>query len=380
MRRFLFIIVSLSIAGGIAWRLYTAVPAKSMMPQGKPPIAVEFDKAIQGDIDDVAEFTGTLAGESEVLVSPKISGRVEKIRVDLGDEVTAGQSLAVLDDVEARNAVEEANAKLSVARASLEECETNLTTVQSELERIRTLREKKVAAPSELENAEANVSTLLARKKVSQANIEQQDAALRAAQARLSYTQITAPIAGFVGKRFLDEGAMVSPSTPIVSLADMSTVKTVISVVERDYAKIKLGLKAALAVDAYPDKAFEGRVSRIAPVLNADTRTAETEIEIPNSDLLLKPGMFARVRIHFGTHRGVTLIPLRALVKRESQQGVFIPIDNNAKARFLPIAPGISSADVTEASGVEIGQVVIVMGQHLLNDGDGIVANASAGK
>jgi len=380
MRRFLFILVLLSIGGGIAWRLYTAAPAKNMMPLGKPPIAVELDKAIQGDIDDVAEFTGTLAGEAEVLVSPKISGRVEKIRVDLGDEVAAGQSLASLDDVEARNAVEEANAKLAVARASLEECETNLTTAQSELERIRTLREKKVAAPSELENAEANVSTLLARKKVSQATIEQQEAALRAAQARLSYTQITAPIAGFVGKRFLDEGAMVSPSTPIVSLAEMATVKTIISVVERDYAKIKLGLKAMLAVDAYPGKVFEGHVSRIAPVLNADTRTAEVEIEIPNSNLLLKPGMFTRVRIHFGTHRGVALIPLRALVKRESQQGVFIPAEKNTKARFLPIEPGIASADVVEASGIEIGQPVIVMGQHLLNDGDGIVSDASAGK
>ena len=380
MRRFIIGVIVLSVAGGVAWRLLrTAASQSGPSFGGRPPIAVECAKATVGDVDDVAEFTGTLAGEAEVLVSPKIAGRVAAVLVNLGDEVTEGQLLATLDDAEAQHAVEEADARLAVARASLEECEANLTTAQRELDRVQTLRERKVAAVSELETAEAAVSALLARKKVSEASIHQQEAALRVAQARLSYTKIVAPIAGFVGKRFFDEGAMVSASTPIVSLADIEPVKTVISVVERDYAKIRVELQALLSVDAYPGEVFEGRVSRIAPVLDADTRTAETEIQVPNPKLLLKPGMFTRVRIHFGTHHGVTLIPIRALVKRDMQQGVFVPNEDETKARFILVEPGISTAELIEITGIEVGQPIIVMGQHLLNDGDSIVLNSAAG-
>lgn len=376
MRRFLFSVVLVAIAGAVTWRLLvTAAPQSGQRPTGKPPIAVECEAATSGDIDDVVEFTGTLAGKAKVLVSPKIAGRIESVAVDLGDQVKEGQLLATLEAAEANHTVDEAKAKLAVARASLEECEANLATAQQELDRVRTLRERKVAAASELEAAEATVSALLARKKVAEANIHQQEAALRAAETRLTYTKIYAPVSGFVGKRFLDEGAMVSLTTSILSLADISTVKTVIGVVERDYAKIRVGLPAILTVDTYPDKEFEGRVSRIAPVLDPDTRTAETEIEVANPDLVLKPGMFTRVRIHFGTHRGVTLIPLRALVKRDAQQGVFVPVENNTQAMFIPVEVGLSSEKLVEVSGIQSGQQVIVMGQHLLTDGDNIVLN-----
>ena len=90
---------------------------------------------------------------------------------------------------------------------------------------------------------------------------------------------------------------------------------------------------------------------------------------------MLKPGMFTRVRIHFGTHRNVTLIPLRALVKRDMEEGVFIPVENNTKAAFVPVKVGLSSEESVEVSGVEPGQQIIVMGQHLLSDGDVIVLN-----
>jgi RND family efflux transporter MFP subunit len=350
------------------------------MPRGKASIAVVCAKATIGDIDDISEFTGTLAGKAEVQVSPKVSGRIKTVFINLGDEVREGQSLALLDDMETQHAVEEAKAKLVVARASLEETETNLETAQRELERVKTLRQRKVAAVSELESAEATVATLLARKKVSEASIQQQEASLRAAEARLSYTNITAPISGYVGKRFVDEGAMVSPTTPIVQLADIRTVKTVINVVERDYSKISVDLKALLTVDAYPGRTFEGRVARIAPILDSNTRTAETEIEIANDDLILKPGMFTRVRIYFGTHENTVLIPNRAVVKRDMRQGVFIPVKDRTAARFIEVTLGLSTDEFTEVDSIEADQEIIVMGQHLLNDGDDIVLNSAIQK
>lgn len=376
MRKFLFLLIVCAITGGVVWRLIINPPLKkSAAPQGKPPVAIECAKATLGNIEDVAEFTGTLAGNKELQILPKISGIVQSVHVDMGDEFKEGQLLVVIDDEEARHAVEEAKAKLAVARASLEECESNLSTSQRELERVKTLRQKNVAAASELDTAEASFAALLSRKKFAEATIQQQEASLRAAETRLSYTKISAPISGYVGKRFVDEGAMVSPSTPIFQLADIRIMKTVIGVVERDYSKITLGLKASLTVDAYPGRTFEGRIARIAPILDSNTRTAETEIEISNQDLVLKPGMFTRVRIHFGTHTNVVLIPSRALVKRDMLQGIFIPEQNYKVARFLEIAPGLANDKLLEASGIEVDRDIIVMGQHLLNDGDKIVLN-----
>ncbi len=381
MRKIILISFVLVLAALVIWKLILFASSKEKsLKRGKTPIAVICENITIGDIEDTAEFTGALAGNAEVSVSPKISGLVNKIYVDLGDKVEQGQLLATLDDEEIKNEVDEAKARLLVARAALEEINTSVATAQNELERIKTLRQRKVAAETELETSESEVAKFLGRKRVAEASITQQEAALRAAQTRLSYTQINSPITGFVGKRYVDEGAMMSASTPIVSLANMSVVKTVISVVERDYAKVLIGLKAILKVDAYPNQIFEGEVTRIAPILDPDTRTAETEIEFENSHLLLKPGMFARVRIQYGIRKNVMLAPSHAIVKRETQLGVFVPDANQTTTRFIPITKGISNPQLTEITSEQPCEQVIVMGQHLLSDGDSIVVNTSKDK
>lgn len=374
MRKFIVFILVTTIVAGVTWRLYIATAMKSSgMVRGKSPIAVETVQVTIGDIQDISEFTGTLAGKAEVTVLPKISGIVKAIHVDLGDEFSAGRLLIEIDDEETKHAVEEARARLAVAKASLEENNTNLATAMRELERVKTLHERKVAAISELDAAESNVQTLTARKKYAEAFIEQQIAAIQAAEARLNYTKIVAPISGYVGKRFLDEGALVSPSTPILQLVDISTVKTVIGVVERDYSKITTGLKASLSVDAYPNRVFDGTVTRIAPVLDPNTRTAETEIEFQNPDLRLKPGMFARVHILFGVRDNAILIPNKAIVKRDRLTGVFVPDETRQTAKFIDLDLGLSNDQYTEVHGLEPDQEIIIMGQHLLNDNDPIV-------
>jgi RND family efflux transporter MFP subunit len=381
MRKFILVSFVLVVAALVSWKLILFASSKEKSTKrGKTSIAVICENITKGNIEDTAEFTGALAGNMEVSVSPKLPGLVNKIYVDLGDEVEEGQLLATLDDEEIKNEVDEAKAKLLVARAALEEINTSVATAQSELERIKTLRKRKVAAETELETSESEVAKFLGRKRVAEANITQQEAALRAAETRLSYTRINSPIKGFVGKRYVDEGAMMSASTPIVSLANMTLVKTVISVVESDYAKVLIGLKASLKVDAYPDQVFEGQVTRIAPILDPDTRTAETEIEFDNANLLLKPGMFARVLIRYGVRHDVILVPTHAIVKREMQMGVFVPGADNKTTMFIAITKGISNPQLTEINSEQSFEQVIVMGQHLLSDGDSIVISKSKEK
>lgn len=376
MRHFIFLVLLLSIVSVVGWRLWqTSGSDARAAAKGKAPVAIEYSQAFQGDIEDIVGFDGSLSGKAEVLVSSKISGRVNAIHVDLGDEVTENQPIAELDEVELRHAVEEADARLHLARATLEELEVNLSNAESEMQRIQTLRDRKVASAADMEAGEANYFSLLARKKVADAGIRQQDAVLQAEKVRLSYARILAPITGVVGKRFLDEGTMVSSTTPIVSLADISSIKITISVVERDYAKMRLGLQATLTVDAYPGQVFSGAVSRIAPVLDPDTRSAEVEIVASNDAKLLKPGMFTNVRICFGVHEDVTLIPSRALVKRDQREGVFVPTGDLTIARFIVVKTGLANTENVEVNGIEPGQAIVTMGQHLLTDGDAIVVN-----
>jgi multidrug efflux pump subunit AcrA (membrane-fusion protein) len=115
-----------------------------------------------------------------------------------------------------------------------------------------------------------------------------------------------------VPERFVDEGSMMAPNTAIVSVLDIGALTAVIHVIERDYPKIKVGQAATVIADAFPGKAFTGRIIRVAPLLKETSRQARVEIEIPNRESLLAPGMFVRVEIDFSRHDDATLIPLSA--------------------------------------------------------------------
>ena len=125
--------------------------------------------------------------------------------------------------------------------------------------------------------------------------------------------------------------------------------------------------------DAYPGRTFTGSITRIAPLLKESSRQARLEIEMPNPDLTLKPGMFVRARVEFARHENATLIPLPALVRRDDKEGTFIADTKNLKARFVPVTRGITNGEIVEITEPEISGLVITMGNHLLEDGSDIV-------
>ena len=226
--------------------------------------------------------------------------------------------------------------------------------------------------------ADSEYKTQQAKLQVAAAQVSQKQAALKMAKVRLSYTQIRVPPnhAGgqrVVGERFVDEGSMLAPNTPIVSILDIGTLIAVINVIERDYPKIKLGLPAVINTDAFPGQTFSGKVVRIAPLLMEKAREARVEIEIPNEQMLLKPGMFVRVQIEFELHENATVIPLAALVKRNGTQGVFVVDRQEKKARFVPVTVGIVNETRVEILKPQLTGAVVTLGQHLLEDGATII-------
>ena len=183
-----------------------------------------------------------------------------------------------------------------------------------------------------------------------------------------------------VGERFVDQGAMLRANQPIVSVLDLHTVKAVIHVIERDYAKIGLGQSAHIETDAYPGRGFEGRVVRIAPVLKEASRQARADVEVPNPERLLKPGMFIRARIQFDEHEGATVVARTALVYRDDRQGVFCVDEAKSVANFRPVKVGIVEGEVAEILEPGLSGRVVTLGQHPLEDGAPVLLPKEAGR
>jgi RND family efflux transporter MFP subunit len=381
MKKFFTIVIAIAGIGFLGWQIYEKASGSKEgfgSRRGNPAVAVETAPIQKASIKDVGRFSGSLSPQSEFMVAPKIAGRLEKIMVDIGDVVTADQLVAVLDDEEYQQQVYQAVAELEVARANLVEVKITSENAKREYERTVALREKKIASESQLDAAESEYKTQQAKLQVANAQVSQKQAALNMAKVRLSYTRIRVPPnhasqQRVVGERFVDEGSMLAPNTPIVSILDIGTLIGVINVIERDYPKIKPGLPAVINTDAFPGQTFSGKVIRIAPLLMEKAREARVEIEIPNQRMLLKPGMFVRVQMEFELHENATVIPQSAVVKRDGSQGVFVVDRQEKKVRFIPVTLGIVNEARAEILKPELSGEVVTLGQHLLEDGANII-------
>jgi RND family efflux transporter MFP subunit len=275
--------------------------------------------------------------------------------------------------------VREAEAALEVAQATLRGKEVEMKNLARQLERAEELLKRQLIARQEFDTVQTQSLTAKAQTELARAQVAQRRAILQNAQIRLGHTEIYSPISGFVGKKFLDRGAMVKGNTPIISLVSLDPVRTVISLVERDYARVKPGLEAAIAIDAYPGESFVGRVVRVSPIMDRDTRTADIEIEIPNRNKVLKPGMFARVSLTLEKKERRFLIPQSALVRTNDTVGVYKVDKDQRRVKFTPVEIGInSSGNVEVIRGVTAGELVVTYGAQFLKDGARIQVSGGA--
>ncbi|MFY9398424.1 MAG: efflux RND transporter periplasmic adaptor subunit [Desulfomonilia bacterium] len=378
------LILVLCAAAAAVWLLPGRAPGGEQTPVDKLEalVAVEVAPVERRTINEVAVYPGTLLPESQFTVAPKIAGRLEKILVDIGDEVQQGQLIALLDDDEYVQQVDQARAELDVALAGVSESASELGLRQREYERARTLREKGIVSESELDAAEAEYKTALARQQVAEAQVAQKDAVLKAAQVRLGYTRIRAAwmdgsCTRVVSERYVDEGAMLPANSPIVSLVGMDTLKAVIHVIERDYPRIRPGQPVLITTDAHPGKTFTGTIGRVAPVLKEAARQARVEVAVANPDRALTPGMFVRAQIRFAQRENAVVVPVKALVRSNGDTAVFIADPASLRARMVPVEVGIVEGDLAEVVSPVLEGLVVTVGQHLLKDGARIILPAA---
>lgn len=379
MKKIILIIIVLIFLGFLGWRvisLFTKPEQFGMRGQGQT-VAVETSNATIKTIKEIREFTGTVYPIYKYIISPKVSGRVIKITKRIGDWVNKGEMIARLDDAEYQQAVLESQANLRIAKASLTESESQFELAKQELERVRSLEEKGIASSSELDTSSTSFDAQKSRLELARAQVEQREAALKSAEIRLDYTILYATEPGFIGERYVDEGTLLSPNSPLVSIIGIDSVIVQVTIIEKDYGRIKVGQTAEISVDAFPENTFTGKVARIAPLLEEASRVAKMEVEVENKDRLLKPGMFAIARVALQDKQTAQVIPIQALVKKDGHDGIFVVEKDVASgmdiARFYPVQTGISTETEIEVVSPEIKGPVVILGQHLLQDGVGVI-------
>ncbi len=340
-------------------------------------VPVEVEEIRRGPIVLLRTFSGTLEALARFVVAPKVSGRVERLYVDISDTVTRGRIVAKLDSDEYVQAVAQAEADLAVARANLVEARSALEIATRELERVRTLRKRGVASDSQFDQARADQLSKQARFEVAKAQVTREEASLETAKIRLGYTKVTADWGGpddqrVVAECYVEEGDTVSEKAPLMSIVELDPLIGVIFVPEKDYARLEPGQSASLATDAFPGERFEGRIDRIAPVFQEATRQARIELRIENPKRRLKPGMFIRATVELEREPEATIVPDRALTERDDRTGVFIVGEDGRTVRWQEVELGIRQGELVQVKGTDLSGRVVTLGQQLIDDGSAI--------
>lgn len=309
-------------------------------------------------IEDAVSLTGSLEALHDGVISPKVPGRVSRVLVENGAVVTAGQPLVLLEDTEYANA-------LSIARATQKKAEANLASARINYERFRELFQGNVISEKEFEDVQTGL------------NIAEADAAAAAAAAAnaeesLRGATVVSPFDGVVSNSNVTPGQMAAAGTPLMNVQDISSVYVVVNVEQSDLGRVKTGLPAEVTVDSFDSIGFAGVVEIINPSANKNARVFETKIKVGNGEGLLKPGMFAGVRIMTGEEGEALAVPQNSLVSIQGMYFAYVAEGDRALRRQVEIGRVIDQL-VEIKSGLTEGQKIIVTNVNKLKDQDKII-------
>jgi RND family efflux transporter MFP subunit len=400
MKRPFFLLDILFVCAAASTAACSGSKAAARTTADLPTVAV-----VRAERMDLAQSL-TLAAEfrpfQEIDVHAKVAGYLKVIYVDVGDRVTAGQLLAVLEVPELENEVQQDDATINRSAEEIKRAHADLERAESahEVAHLGSTRLAGVLKSRPALVAQQDLDEAAARDRIAEAQVatakaavaaaEQQLAVARAVAAKtktlLDYTRITAPFAGIVTRRYADTGAMIQAGTssqtqamPVVKLSENEKLRLTIPVPESAVSRITVGQSVEVRVDSL-QRTFPGTIARFAGKVDADTRTMETEVDVENKDRTLVPGMYAYASFALQTARGVLAVPVQAVDRGETASTVFV-IQNGALERRT-VKIGIESPDHFEiVDGLHEHDLVVVGNRSQLRSGVAVnpkVESASA--
>ncbi|HYK20414.1 MAG TPA: efflux RND transporter periplasmic adaptor subunit [Pyrinomonadaceae bacterium] len=383
-------------------------------------VRVETGGAALGE--SVLTASGYVVAHHKIAVGAKVMGRVSWIGVEKGDSVQEGQVLVRLEDSEFRAQVNQAKANLAAAQARLDQlrtgsrpqeklkdkaavlqAEANLKIAQADYERSERLYREGVASKAEFDSALARRDTAVAlleaarqssamtdigpraeEIRAAEAQVQQMKAAVDYAQTQLAATEIKAPVAGTVLERIVERGEMVTPSafggsgarTSVVDLADLTDLQIELDISQADFARLKMGQRAEIIPEAFPNLRYTGFIEEIAPEANRAKSTVQVKVKVENPNEQLRPEMNARVNFlsdkpasNQAQSVARVLVPKQAIVRRDNFAFVFVVKGNRVEQRT--IRPGEEIGDAYYVlDGLSGNESVAIAGVDKLRDGD----------
>ncbi len=327
-------------------------------------VPVEIEAVSTGSIEETIEVTSWITANKVVDVTSKVPGRIESLQVILDDgdvvaveeglAVKKGQQIAVIDH-------DTYLAQVDAAKADLQAREVELVDAEREKKRIIRLFEGGSATEQSKDKAVTAAELAVARLNLAKAN-------LKLAQINLRESTIIAPIEAMVTAKHIDQGNLIRQGDRIVTIAEMKTVKVIVAVAEKYGGEIVVGTPARIKVDAFGDRIFDAKVYSVYPALDEQTHTIQAEIRMDNDELLLKPGMFARVTLITERKDNVVVIPRDVVLGgRIDEPYVYVVEDGTAHKHFVKI--GVRQADKYEIiDGLKAQEMLVVNGMNYLTD------------
>ena len=335
--RFLFPVLAvcaLTACGSRSGQSGTPAPGAGA-PQAEVIPTVEVVTATARDVADENSYSSTVEAYATNNIMPQTGARIRKINVEVGDYVVKGQVLAEMD------------------RLQLDQLELQIQNDEIEYARLKGLYEEGGVSQSDFEAAELGYKV----RKTNYNNL-------------LENTILRSPINGFVTARNFDVGDMFAMSAPLFTVQQVIPVKLLVGISESEYTKVKKGDTVSITVDALPGRSFTGKVNRLYPTINAATHTFSAEVLVSNADRALRPGMYARVSVNFGTSHRIVL-PDRCIVKQEGtgQRFVYV-LKPDDTVSYVPVTLGKHTAFEYEVTGgIQEGELIVQKGQAALKDG-----------
>jgi RND family efflux transporter MFP subunit len=354
--------------------------------------AIKTARVEQETVHRGLDVVGTLAAEDDVTVSSQADGIVARILVDLGDRVQSGQVLVELDREKLQYNLDQQRAALARALANygatqpdslppieqtpdVKKAAAESMQAKQAYDRALELNKRQLIPKQTLDDAdmmrrskEASYDSALQSARNMGADVDGANAAAKLAERQLRDATIRAPFDGYIQKRLISLGELVKVQTPLMSVVRVNPLKVIAEIPEGMTPWVKSDEPVELQVDAYPDRKFPGRMSRISPAVNTQTRAFAFEALVPNGEGVLKPGTFARVHVATTQAQQVLTLPYAALQYRYGVNRAFVVTDGKLSGREVKLGDRMGDR-IEVTGGVSAGDQVALTDVDNLLDG-----------
>ena len=312
-------------------------------------------------------LTGTVEGLTSAIISSRYSGQVASVHVENGEQVQAGQTLINTDSRELSNNLRIAENSVRKARVSYENNSVNC-------QRRRRLYQLGAISKESLDSAEVELA-------VSRSDVDDAVAQLQIAREKLADATVTSPVNGVVANKTVNLGQMVSEGVQLMTVEQIDAVYVTVQVQQQDIARVQIGTKAAVRVDAFSGRDFSGTVAVINPVAGRLNRLFDVKVRVENPEYFLKPGMFAEVSLADESGSvSVLTVPRSALTSRKGQNYVFT-VTEGGRVKRVRVETGELMDDKLEIrSGIQTGDIIVLDNLDQLKDGDPVQIHGGDGR